>query len=512
MQQPPQTPEHRRLQGDRAALSRWRRWGPYVSDRAWGTVREDYSASGDAWGYLSHDQARSKAYRWGEDGIAALCDRYQVLLFAPAFWNGQDPILKERLFGLIPSEGNHGEDVKECYWYLDNLPTHAYMRFLYKYPQSAFPYTQLIEENRKRNGHGPEFELTDTAAFQDNRYFDVFVEYAKVTEEDIVIRIEAFNRGAEDAVIHLLPHLWFRNTWSWDQQPEPAPVITRGARRADVVSLVADDSAAHAPDGLPFAYHLGPRRLYGEPDGIPLFTDNETDGERVFGPGSTSRSRFTKDAFHRHIVNGEGGAVNPADRGTKACLHYRRTVPAGGSTVLRLRLTACETADPLARVDEWIARRKEEADDFYAAIHPPEATDDERLVQRQAFAGLLWSKQLYLFDTQKWLEGDDPANPPPRERLKGRNSHWRHLTSLRILSMPDKWEYPWFAAWDLAFHAVVTALVDQDFAKHQLQVLLYEQFLHPGGQIPAYEWEFSDTNPPVHAWAVWRVYNMDRIR
>jgi hypothetical protein len=504
--------EYRRLAGDAARVTAWRRWGPYVADRSWGTVREDYSAGGDAWRHLSHDHARSKAYRWGEDGIAGICDRYQILVLAPAFWNERDPILKERYFGLTPHEGNHGEDVKEYYFHLDNLPTHAYMRLLYKYPQRAFPYQQLIDENRRRGGQGSEFELLETGIFDDDRYFDIEVEYAKAAPEDIVVRIQAHNRGPEDAPLRVIPQLWFRNTWSWFSAARPRPSVRLGGAGDGSVCLVADDTNALPPPNLVFRYHLGPRYLYGEPGAEPLFTDNETNGRVVFGPGATSRSQYTKDAFHRYIVAGERSAVSPARQGTKACLHYARVVPAGGSTVVRLRLSDRPRDRPLDDVDAVVELRRREADEYYAGIQPPGASDDEKLVQRRAFAGMLWSKQIYLFDVDLWLTGDDPSWPPPASRQTIRNVHWRHLNSMRILSMPDAWEYPWFAAWDLAFHAVTLALVDAEFAKEQLWLMLFEQFQHPNGQLPAYEWEFSDTNPPVHAWAVWRVYNMDRIR
>ncbi len=500
------TREHSRLRQSGEPVPPWRRWGPYVSERAWGTVREDYSADGDAWSFLPHDLARSKAYRWGEDGLAGLCDRYQILVFALALWNGRDPFLKERLFGVVPAEGNHGEDVKEYYFYLDSTPTHSYMKFLYKYPQAEFPYQRLIDENRARQGQGPEHELLDTGLFDEDRYFDVFVEYAKAGPDDICIRIEAFNRGPESAPLHILPHLWFRNTWGWGEERGPEPVI-----RAKRGCLIADDSAARPPHNLPFAYRLGRRHLYGQAGGTPLFTNNETNVPRVFGPGAAGHTAFVKDAFHRYVVGGEA-CVNPAQEGTKACLHYRFAVPARGSVSLTLRLTPEELKHPLDDVPRVIAERKAEADEFYESIHPPKATADERRVQRQAFAGLLWSKQIYIFDVEKWLDGDFPQWPPPASRKTLRNVHWRHLNSMRVLSMPDKWEYPWFAAWDLAFHAIPLALVDPEFAKEQLWILLFEQFQHPNGQIPAYEWEFSDMNPPVHPWAIWRVYNMDRIR
>ncbi len=493
-------------------ITPWRRWGPYVAERAWATVREDYSADGDAWGFLPHDLARSKAYRWGEDGLAGICDRYQILVFALAFWNGRDPILKERLFGLTPTEGNHGEDVKEYYFYLDSTPTHSYMKWLYKYPQAEFPYARLIAENRRRSSTDPEYELLDTGVFDEDRYFDVVVEYAKASPEDICIRMEIFNRGPDPAPIHILPQLWFRNRWAWSSTPRPEPRIELGPRKKNVITLQADDSGCHRIKQLPFEYQLGLRRLYGEAGAQPLFTNNETNAERVFGPGTPSRSPFVKDAFHRHIIQGEN-CVNPENCGTKAGLHYAaKMVPAGGSIVLRFRLTDEALARPLAEVEDVIAIRRTEADEFYESVHPPKATEDERRIQRQALAGLLWSKQIYLFDVGDWLNGDNPDQPPPASRKTVRNQHWQHLNSKRILMMPDKWEYPWFAAWDLAFHAVPLALVDAEFAKQQLWLLLFEQFQHPNGQIPAYEWEFSDMNPPVHAWAVWRVYNMDRIR
>ena len=475
-------------------------------------MREDYSADGDAWSSFPHEHARSRAYRWGEDAIAGWCDRYQLLVLAPAFWNERDPILKERLFGLVPSEGNHGEDVKECYFHLDATPTHSYVKLLYKYPQRAFPYRELVEENRRRAGGGPEYELLDTGVFDDDRYFDIVVEYAKAGTEDTVLRITATNRGPDAAPLHLLAQLWFRNTWSWWAREKPRPRIDAGPGGPAFASLVADDAGAEPLQNLPFRYLLGPRRLYGPAGAESLFADNETNAPRVRGPGAESRSAYPKDAFHRHVVDGEAGAVNPARTGTKAALHYRFEVPAGGSATLRLRLTDRELADPLGGVDAIVARRISEADEFYAQVQPPKATDDERAVQRQAFAGMLWTKQIYLFDVERWLDGDEPAWPPPESHRHVRNVHWRHLNSMRVMSMPDAWEYPWFAAWDLAFHCTTLALVDPGYAKESLWVLLFEQFQHPSGQLPAYEWEFGDLNPPVHAWAVWRVYNMDRIR
>jgi hypothetical protein len=507
------TAEARRLTEDAQGKAAWKRWGPYVSERAWGTVREDYSPHGTAWDYFPHDHARSRAYRWGEDGLAGICDRYQLLVFALALWNGRDPILKERAFGVVPNEGNHGEDVKEYFFYLDSTPTHSYMKYLYKYPQAAYPYVQLIEENRRRQGTGEtEYELLDTGIFDDDRYFDVFVEYAKAGPEDICIRIEVCNRGPEDASIHILPQLWFRNRWAWEATPKPEPMIEVGPRGRNFLSVRADDSAAEPLTNLLTPYHLGPRYLYGETGAQLLFTNNETHAERVWGPGVCSRSPYVKDAFHRHIINGDE-CVNPNQVGTKAGFHYAAlTVPAQGSVAVRLRLTDTKLASPLVDVDTIVRDRKKEADTFYRSIQPENASADERLVQRQALAGMLWNKQSYLYDVNVWLHGDNPQWPPPASRYHVRNVHWRHLNSQRILSVPDKWEFPWFAAWDLAFHCIPLALVDPAFAKEQLWLLLFEQFQHPNGQIPAYEWEFSDLNPPVQAWAVWRVYNMDRLR
>jgi hypothetical protein len=526
------TAEAVRLDQDRRGLAAWKRWGPYVSERSWGTVREDYSPNGAAWDYFSHDQARSRAYRWGEDGLAGLCDRYQLLVFALALWNGRDPILKERLFGLVPGEANHGEDVKEYYFYLDATPTHSYLKYLYKYPQAEYPYVELIEENRHRQSWQPEYELLDTGIFDDDRYFDVFVEYAKAGPEDICIRITAHNRGPESGSLHVLPHLWFRNTWGWGTEFLPEPTIGPGPLGRSYVSLLADDTRAEPLTTLPCEYQLGPRYLYAEGaalaegEAVPadrtgdrasrgqlprlLFTNNESNTLRLWGPGAPCRSPYVKDAFHRYLIQGED-CVNPAQVGTKACLHYGPVmIPAGGKASFRLRLCNERLPRPVAAVDKVIERRRREADEFYQALHPPKATADERCVQRQALAGMLWTKQIYLFDVQAWLDGDNPNWPPPESRRHIRNVHWKHLNSMRVLSMPDKWEYPWFAAWDLAFHCVPLARVDPELAKEQLWLLLFEQFQHPNGQIPAYEWEYSDLNPPVHAWAVWRVYNMDR--
>jgi len=480
----------------------WRNWGPYLSDRAWATVREDYSADADPWRYFPHDHARSRAYRWGEDGIAGFCDRYQILCWAMAFWNERDPILKERFFGLVPTEGNHGEDVKECYFYVDALPSHAYQRMLYKYPQREFPYRQLVDGNRSRGTYDPELELIDTGVFDDDRYFDIEIEIAKEDDESLVFRVTAHNRGPETAPIHLIPNLWFRNTWSWTGGTITPDIREEGG------ALLADDSHAPPLDGLSHETRIGPRVL--ETPGRKLFTNNETNAERIWG--SPSRTPYVKDAFHRSIVNGEQNATT--DHGTKACAWQRYEVEPGGHATMLMRLRPHDGRSHAseAQLGAIVDRRRSEADDFYASIHPPHASSEEKNIQRQAFAGMIWTRQSYLFDVNVWLDGDDPAHPPPENRQRGRNRHWRHLNSMRILSMPDKWEYPWFAGWDLAFHSVVFALIDAEFAKEQLWLMLFEQFQHPNGQIPAYEWEFSDLNPPVLAWAVWRVYNMDRIR
>jgi hypothetical protein len=513
--------EQERVREIRDDLSGWRRWGPYLSDRSWGSVREDYSENGNAWGYLPYAKARSKTYRWGEDGIAGICDRYQLLCFAPAFWNGADDHLKERFYGVNPYEGNHGEDVKEYYFHVDNTPTHSYMCLLYKYPQAKFPYEQLVRENQKREGQGPEYELLDTGVFDDNRYFDIFIEYAKATPEDLCIRITAHNRGDKDAPLHILPTMWFRNTWSWGPVPLPEPRIDMGRDDWGGLVVVTNDADTQADVNIPVHYRLGPRWLYGPPAGNPnatsgltggevLFTDNETNAEVCWG--SVSRKPHTKDAFHRAVCNHDRSALKPEESGTKAAFHYKYMVPANGSVTLKLRLTDSGKRSPLDDVDAIVDERKAEADVFYANIAPKTAPPDERLVQRRALAGLLWTKQSYIFDVARWLDGDNPDWPPPASRKNIRNAHWRHLNSMRVMTMPDKWEYPWFAAWDLAFQCVPFALIDAKFAKDQLWMLLFEQFQHPNGQLPAYEWEFNDLNPPVHAWAVWRVYNMDRQR
>ncbi len=493
------TSEELRLQESRDRIAHWKRWGPYVSERAWGTVREDYSAYGEAWDYFPHDHARSRAYRWNEDGIAGICDRHQRLCFALALWNGRDPILKERLFGLTGSEGNHGEDVKEYYFYLDSTPTHSYMKYLYKYPQAEYPYARLVEENRNRGKDQPEFELIDSGIFDDDRYFDVFAEYAKAGIEDICIRLTIANRGPEAAEIHLLPTLWFRNTWSWFEgraKPSLRFDVRSGAIRA------------HERE-------IGTYWLYADQGGIPLFTENETNNQRLFNAANSSP--YVKDAFHGTIINGEKDAVNPALQGTKAAMHYKLTIPAGRETIVNLRLqksnAAIKPAQALgAEFKEIFAQRKQEADEFYATVIPETADADTKNIMRQSFAGLLWSKQYYHYVVRDWLNGDPTMPKPPEERKSGRNRAWGQIYNADIISMPDKWEYPWYAAWDLAFHCVSLALVDCEFAKEQLLLMLREWYMHPNGQIPAYEWALGDVNPPVHAWAAYQVFLIDRAR
>jgi hypothetical protein len=501
------TAEHTRLDEARDAQSPWKKWGPYLSERQWGTVREDYSENGDAWNYFSHDQARSRAYRWGEDGLAGFSDDRQRLCFALALWNGRDPILKERLFGLTNSESNHGEDVKEYYFYLDSTPTHSYMRYLYKYPQAAFPYADLVETSRARGRHEFEYELLDTGVFNDGRYFDVFVEYAKASPEDILIQITAHNRGPEAAELHLLPTLWFRNQWSWKGEAD-RPVLQRLAIEGGLSVVGCAEP------------HLGERYLYCEGEVPLLFTENETNTQRIFGV--PNRTPYVKDGINNHVVHGTEGLVNPDGKGTKAAAHYRVTIDPGASRVIRLRLTN-EAADSFARrngkgdpfgqtfSDTFQARRKE-ADDFYAAITPPSLTPDQALVFRQALAGMMWSKQFYHYDVDKWLEerGSDPFNPT--RRAAPRNDHWHHMYNGDVISMPDKWEYPWYAAWDLAFHVLALTLVDPDFGKQQLKLMLRERYMHPNGQIPAYEWNFGDVNPPVHAWATIFTYRLEKAQ
>ncbi|SHN45119.1 MGH1-like glycoside hydrolase domain-containing protein [Cryptosporangium aurantiacum] len=489
---------HRLRDADRPG-SRWRRWGPYLSERQWGTVREDYSANGDAWSFVTHDQARSRAYRWGEDGIAGVSDDEQQLCFSVALWNGRDPILKERLFGLTNAEGNHGEDVKEYYFYLDSTPTHSYLRYLYKYPQAAFPYTELVATNRSRGRGEFEYELLDTGVFDDNRYYDVDVEYAKADEEDLLVRITVHNRGPEAATLHVLPTLLFRNTWSW------AP----GKERPHLVEVPGPPGTARVTADHP---KLGRRTLSCDGTVPLLFTENESNTERLFG--TPNSSPFVKDGVDQHVVRGRPLAVNPEQRGTKVAAHYVLDVPAGGSASIRLRLSEPAPGEPDGpfgpEFDALVDARRAECEAFYEDLCPPDTTPEERRVIRQALAGLLWNKQYYHFDVETWLteHGYDPiALDAPI-----RNRDWPHLLSGHLISMPDKWEYPWFAAWDLAFHAVALALVDVGFAKQQLDLLLRRFHLHPNGQIPAYEWNFSDVNPPVHAWATLFVYQVEKGR
>ncbi|MDX1545727.1 MAG: hypothetical protein R3247_01995 [Rhodothermales bacterium] len=496
----PDTAEHRRLAASEARRADWKQWGPYVAARAWGTVREDYSADGDAWAFFPHDHARSRAYRWNEDALAGFCNRFQNVCLGLALWNERDPILKERLFGLTGPEGNHGEDVKEYYFFLDATPTHSYMRMLYKYPQAAYPYARLVEENGRRTRYEPEYELIDAlrGAFEAGRYFDVFVEYAKASEEDVLCRITAVNRGPEAAPLHVLPHVWYRNTWSWGY----------GRERPVLEALPNGDGATvrlHHP-------HLGTRWWYARVPGTPplpvLATDNETNTERLFG--TPNASPYVKDGIHEAVVHGRRAAVNPARRGTKAAAHARALVPPGEAFTVEVRFADRALDDPFGGFDATMALRRDEADAFYAAVQHPALGEDARRVQRQAFAGLLWTKQFYHYSVELWLGGDPAGPPPPPQRHHGRNGGWTHLYNLDVLSMPDAWEYPWYAAWDLAFHALPLALVDPEWAKRQLVLLLREWYMHPNGQLPAYEWAFSDVNPPVHAWAAWRVYKITR--
>jgi hypothetical protein len=499
----PQAETHR-LEEARTRVRHWKRWGPYVSERAWGSVREDYSPGGTAWEYLSHDHARSRAYRWNEDGLAGICDRHQRICFAIALWNRRDPILKERLFGLTGNEGNHGEDVKEYYFYLDSTPTHSYMRYLYKYPQAAFPYHNLIETNQRRGKRDREYELVDTGIFDDNRYFDVEIEYAKADTDDILVRVHVVNRGPEAASVDVLPTIWFRNTWAWSPNAV-RPTLSRA--RAGEATFALNEPK------------YGQRWLYCDEsvDGAPaqpalLFTENETNTHRLYNYGDPGA--YTKDAFHRYLVDGDTGAVNPAKRGTKGAALYRLDIGAGERATLRLRLTdaALSPQQAFSRFDALVDERRTEADAFYASVLPGTLSDDARGVARQALAGLLWSKQYYHYVVKDWLDGDPLQPAPPEGRRRGRNCEWTHLYNADVISMPDKWEYPWYAAWDLAFHCVALALVDPDFAKDQLLLLLREWYMHPNGQLPAYEWAFGDVNPPVHAWAAWRVYKIEKRR
>jgi hypothetical protein len=489
------TQEEIRLTESAARKKHWKRWGPYLSERAWGTVREDYSPYGNAWEFFPHDHARSRAYRWNEDGLAGICDRHQFICFGLALWNERDPILKERIFGLTGNEGNHGEDVKEYYFYLDSTPTHSYMKYLYKYPQPEFPYARLVDENRRRGMNQPEFELLDTGVFEDNRYFDVFVEYAKADTDDILIKITVANRGPDAASIHLLPTVWFRNTWSWGKA-EGKPELR--AASSSAIELKHNQ--------------LGTRWLHCEGSPELLFTENETNARRLFGVDN--RTPYVKDGINDYVVSGASGAVNPGRQGTKGAVHYQLNLAAGETREVRLRLADSDFKgkNAFASFDKTFATRQREADEFYSSIIPQDLSPDAQNVMRQGFGGMLWSKQFYHYVIKDWLEGD-PGNPAPaQERKMSRNHDWPHLYNADVISMPDKWEYPWYAAWDLAFHCIPLALVDSDFAKEQLVLMLREWYMHPNGQIPAYEWAFGDVNPPVHAWAAWRVYKIDKKR
>ncbi len=492
------TEEGRRLEEARQAQIPWRKWGPYLAERQWGTVREDYSEGGNAWDYFSHDQARSRAYRWGEDGLAGISDDQQRLCFALALWNGVDPIVKERLFGLTNSEGNHGEDVKEYYFYLDSTPTHSYMKYLYKYSQAAYPYDSIVATNRGRGRHEMEYELLDTGVFNDNRYFDVFVEYAKASPDDILILLTITNRGPKPASLQVLPTLWFRNTWSWGGE---APKL--GLRRLEGPRGMSVVAASHA--------ELGERYLYCDKGPSLLFTENETNAERVFG--TPNRSPWVKDSINDYLVHGRADAVNPAQTGTKVAAHYRVTVDAGQSVGIRLRLSGDDLValarGPFGDFDAVVEARRREADAFYASITPSSLTPDAARVMRQALAGMLWSKQLFHYDVGRWLD-EHGVGPYGSRGATIRNAQWAHMVNTDVISMPDKWEYPWYAAWDLAFHVIALDIVDPDFAKHQLQLVLGQHYLHPNGQIPAYEWNFGDVNPPVHAWASWFVYQYEK--
>jgi hypothetical protein len=489
------TPEHLRLEEDGRRAKNWKRWGPYLAERQWGTVREDYSANGDAWNYFPHEHARSRAYRWGEDGLLGICDRECRLCFALALWNERDPILKERLFGLTNPQGNHGEDPKEVWHYLDSTPTHSYMRALYKYPQAEYPYARLVEENARRTRLEREFELEDTGVFDEGRYFDVIAEYAKADQNDLLIRVTLANRGPEAARLHVLPTVWFRNTWVWGCTHEGCTLKPRISKLDEhLLSLQHETLRAF--------------RFAIETEAPWLFTENETNSERLFG--APNFSPYVKDAFHEAVVHGRAEAVNPQFIGTKAAPHYALEIPAGGEVALRFRLAAAHDwpANPFADFEETFATRRAESAAFYETKYARALNTEQRNVVRQAYAGLLWSKQYYHYAVKDWLAGDPNFPAPPKERLRGRNRDWGHLFNADVISMPDKWEYPWYAAWDLAFHMIPMARVDPDFAKQQLLLFLREWYMHPSGAMPAYEWNLRDVNPPVHAWACWRVYKI----
>jgi hypothetical protein len=483
--------EKERLQSLKSNETLWRKWGPYLTDRQWGTIREDYSPNGDAWGFLSHEDSRSKAYRWGEEGIAGISDEQQLICFSVAFWNKKDPVIKERFFGLTNNQGNHGEDVKEYYYYLDNTPTHSYMKMLYKYPQNEFPYSFLLEENKKRTKTDPEFELIDTGIFNEDKYFDLFIEYAKNSEEDILIIITAHNRGKEKSSLNILPQIWFRNTWSWGKdKPKPALSITTN----NSIKLLHKK--------------LGEYNLYFDENPELLFCENETNNQRLYKSENTSP--FVKDGINEYITQNNKSAVNPSNTGTKSACNYDLVIEGGSSKSIKLRLIKNSTQNPFNGFDKIFDERKNEADEFYSEIQKDLQSDDSKNVQRQAFAGMLWSKQFYYYDVEQWLNGDEGQPKPPKQRLEGRNKDWLQLNNADIISMPDKWEFPWYATWDLAFHCIPIAMIDPEFAKNQLILLTHEWYMHPNGQLPSYEWDFSEVNPPVHAWATWRVYKIDQ--
>lgn len=490
------TAEFKRLEAHKGHAANWKNWGPYLSERAWGTVREDYSPQGRAWHYFPHEHSRSRVYRWNEDGIAGISDRNQYICFSVALWNGRDHILKERFFGLSGPQGNHGEDVKEYYFYLDNLPTHSYMKMLYKYPHKKFPYAELVAENMRRGYQEREFELLETEIFDQSRYFDVFVEYAKADEDDILIQITIENRGPDSAECTVLPQIWFRNTWSWGYQDGPMKDVHG---KPYLQQHQAAIKAVHPS--------IGNYYLYSQDNLDTLFTENETNHYLLWG--TNNNSPYVKDAFHRYVINGEKLAVNPRKEGTKAAYHFTGVIFPNGKKVLKLRLSKNENSNPFADFDSVMSQRQAEADEFYQVLANPSLTEEEKRVQRQALAGLLWSKQLYYYDVDQWFKGD-PAYPPPSElRKEIRNNGWEHLVNFDIISMPDKWEYPWYATWDLSFHCIPLVMVDPEFAKRQLILMTREWYMHPNGQLPAYEWDFNDVNPPVHAWAVWNVYKID---
>jgi hypothetical protein len=477
------------MEKERLKAPDWKKWGPYLSDRQWGTVREDYSADGQPWTYTTHDMAYSKAWRWGEEGIGGICDKRQHLCFAVGFWNKKDPILKERFFGLSGYEGNHGEDVKELYYYLDSSPTHSYMKMLYKYPQAAFPYAWLVRENKRRSREQPEFELLDTGVFDHDEYFDIYIEYAKADMEDILVRITAYNRGRNAAPLHVLPTIWFRNTWSWGKD-EYKPVMM-SSNEGQIIILHRE---------------MGEWNLYGEDNDMHLFCENETNVRRLYG---IDKPGHFKDGIQDYLIHGREAAVD-FQQGTKAAMNYELLVPGGSSATVRLRLMHGHKTHAFGDFDQVFAERIKETDEFYADLQRDITSEEEKMIQRQAFAGMLWNKQLYVYNVETWLNGDERQPPPPAQRAVGRNNKWRHLKNSNIMSMPDKWEYPWYAAWDLAFHCVIFALVDPDFAKHQMSLMTHDWYMHPNGKIPAYEWSFDDANPPVNAWACYRVYEIEK--